>query len=397
MNESDRDSDEPRSEPAKTDRRHSPDRLQGPTGRPRRPQQGPRRRPEESGRHRRGPRGGRLPRRRLRSRPPAVDPATLDGDPVRATFAGEVDLYDVATWEVRTRLDSLAVAVTNGLRAGRTVGLVAVALLLFLLQGGVVTLIVLQEPFLGVLAVSSILPALAVAGYLWYGDPTRREPLVTLSVTFLLSLLFAGFAGVVNTVLAPVFGALGALGAVAFFFLVVGPVEEFVKWLAIRVYAVRGDAFQTVVDGVVYGAVAGLGFAAIENLTYIVGVYLEADGTAGIGATEAATSVATQRLFVGPGHVIFSAWAGFYLGLARFNPENRGPIVIKGLLIAAFIHAVYNSTVSVLPEFVSPVVLFGFIVLYDGFWLALLYRKVRAYRDLYRSAFPDSPRGPRRR
>ncbi|ERH09794.1 MAG: hypothetical protein J07HX64_01556 [halophilic archaeon J07HX64] len=206
-----------------------------------------------------------------------------------------------------------------------------------------------------------------------------------------------------NSELGPLFEPFGVVGVVGLYFLVVGPIEEFVKWLAIRVYAYRNDAFQTVVDGAVYGAAAGVGFAAIENVLYIGTVYLEAVGTPGLAPTEAATSVATQRFFVGPGHVVFSAWAGFYLGLARFNPENRGPIIVKGLLIAVFIHALYNTSVTVLPEILPGVALIGFIIVYHGFWFTLLYRKVRSYRELYRARFtgrrptggPDGPGAPR--
>jgi RsiW-degrading membrane proteinase PrsW (M82 family) len=358
--------------------------------------------------HRRGGRVGRSPRSRLRRGRTRVTgllgpSAEPEWDPVQRSFAGEVDLYDIATWEPRTALDSFAVSVTGALRTGRTLLLVGIAVLLFLLQGALALLTVVQEPLVGVLAVSSILPALLVAGYLWYGDPTRREPFAALGATFLLSVLFAGFAGVVNSALGPLFEPLGAVGVVGLYFLVVGPVEESVKWLAIRVYAYRNNAFQTVVDGVVYGAAAGVGFAAIENLLYIGTVYLEAVETPGLAPTEAATSVATQRFFVGPGHVVFSAWAGFYLGLARFNPENRGPIVVKGLLIAVFIHAMYNTSVTVLPEILPGIPLLGFILVYHGFWFTLLYRKIRSYRELYRAQSaerrpaggPDGPGTPR--
>ena len=358
-----------------------------------------------TGSRRGGGRGGRSPRSRLRRQrvDGSVAPAVpTDGDPVQKAYEGSVDLYDIATWEVRSSVDRVAMSATRLFRRGKTALLVGAAVLLFLVQVAVAGVIIVREPFIGVLAVSSVLPAVAVAGYLWYGDPTRREPFVALAVTFLLSVLFAGFAGVVNSTVGPVFEALGAAGIVLFYFVVVGPVEEFVKWLAIRVYTYRNDAFQTVVDGVVYGAAAGVGFAAIENLLYIGTVYLEAVETPGLAPTEAATSVATQRFFVGPGHVVFSAWAGFYLGLARFNPENRGPIVVKGLLIAVFIHALYNTSVTVLPEILPGIALLGFIVVYHGFWFTLLYRKVRSYRELYRArgrrpaGGPDGQGTPRR-
>jgi RsiW-degrading membrane proteinase PrsW (M82 family) len=310
---------------------------------------------------------------------------------VQEAYEGSVDLYDIATWEVRSSVDRIAVTATSLFRQSRTVLLVGIAVLLFVVQVAVAGVIVIQEPFIGVLAVSSILPAVGVAGYLWYGDPTRREPFVALAVTFLLALLFAGFAGVVNSTVGPVFEALGVAGVVLFYFVVVGPVEEFVKWLAIRVYAYRKDTFRTVIDGVVYGAAAGVGFAAIENFIYIVNIYVEASGTAGLAPTEAATSVAVQRFLVGPGHVVFSAWAGFYLGLAKFNAENRGPIILKGLLVATFIHALYNTSVTVLPAFLPGLGVFGYIVLYDGFWFVVLYRKVRRYRELYRARYERTP------
>lgn len=347
------------------------------------------------GPRRRGARGGRRPPSRLR-RGRTPDPDRVDGDPVKESFAGRVDLYDIATWEPRTALDSVAVSLTGVLRAARTLALVGVASLLFLAQILIAGAIVVEEPLVGSLAVLSILPALGVAGYLWYGDPTRREPLLTLAATFLLSILFASVAGVVNTALGPLFDLSGVAGLIAFYFLVVGPVEEAVKWLAIRVYAYRSGAFQAVIDGVVYGAMAGVGFAAIENLLYITTAYIQATEATGITPGSAATSVAAQRLVVGPGHVVFSAWAGFYLGLAKFNPENYGPIVVKGLLIAAFIHALYNSAVTVLPSVLPTLGLFGFIVAYHGFWFALLYRKVRAYRSLYRQRTPAGVGGVRR-
>jgi RsiW-degrading membrane proteinase PrsW (M82 family) len=105
-----------------------------------------------------------------------------------------------------------------------------------------------------------------------------------------------------------------------------------------------------------------------------------------------AIAIATQRAFVGPGHVIFSAWAGFYLGLAKFNQSKRGPIVVKGLMIAAFIHALYNTLVTTLP--LSLASFLAFLLVYHGFWFTLLYRKIRSYRSLYRrrNSLPNPPR-----
>jgi RsiW-degrading membrane proteinase PrsW (M82 family) len=293
-----------------------------------------------------------------------------------------VDLYEIANWEVRSPLDRVAVRLTNALEQAKRLLLLGLALILFLSQVAVAGALVLETPILGGLAVVSALPALVLAGYLWYGDPTAREPLVGLAVTFLLAVGFASIAGVVNSAARPFFQVFGAVGVTLFYFLIVGPIEETVKWLAVRVYAFRSDTFRTVVDGAVYGAMAGVGFAAIENLLYILMLSVEMTATGLAVQQQRAIAVATQRAFVGPGHVVFSAWAGFYLGLAKFNHGKRGPIVVKGLMIAAFIHALYNTLITNLP--LSLLTFVGFLVVYHGFWFTLLYRKIRSYRSLYK-------------
>jgi RsiW-degrading membrane proteinase PrsW (M82 family) len=305
-------------------------------------------------------------------------------DPVEKRLGDRYDLYDVATWEARSRLDVFSVRLTGALRTTRRWLLILVAGVLFLGQLAIAGLLIAEEPVLGVLGLISVVPALALAGYFWYGDPDRREPLELLAATFILSVLFASFASVVNTVFFPLFALFGVVGLPLFFFLVVAPIEETVKWLAIRVHAYRDESFSVVVDGVVYGAVAGLGFAAIENLVYIINVYLET-ADAGVSAQLGSVIDTTYlRAFVGPGHVIYSAFAGYYLGLAKFNPENRGPIVVKGLVLAAVIHALYNSLVTLLP--LTGLTFVVFVVAYDGIWFAVLYRKVSRYKSLYAEA-----------
>lgn len=302
-------------------------------------------------------------------------------DPVQDSFTGQVDLYEIASWEARSPLDRFAVRLANVLQTSKRVLLLTIALTLFIGQIGLAAVLVAQAPILGGLAAASAVPALLLAGYFWYGDPTTREPLVGLAVTFLLGVAFASIAGVVNSIAQPFFQVYGVVGTTLFYFIVVGPIEETVKWLAVRTYAFRTDAFRTVVDGVVYGAMAGVGFAAIENLLYILMFSVDSTAAGFAVQQDRAIAIATQRAFVGPGHVIFSAWAGFYLGLAKFNHGKRGPIVVKGLLIAAFIHALYNTLVTNLSF--TLVTFLGFLIVYHGFWFTMLYRKLRSYRALY--------------
>ncbi|MCU4743859.1 PrsW family intramembrane metalloprotease [Halobacteria archaeon AArc-m2/3/4] len=311
-------------------------------------------------------------------------------DPVERSADDSVDLYDVSTWEPRSAVDRFATLLYAGLNYGlRTLVLVAtVAITLSLLATPAV--LVADEPLLGVFFGLSVVPALVLAAYIWYADITTSEPLKLLVATFLLAILFATFAGIVNEIGRYLLSPLPAvIGTLLFFYLVVGPIEEGVKLLAVRVLAFRSKSFDAVIDGAVYGAVAGLGFAAIENAIYISGTLAELDS--GMGLFTAATGIATVRALVGPGHVIYSAIAGYYLGLAKFNPEHAGPLVVKGLLVASLFHATYNATVQVAPGLIAgfhpaigPEIAFvGYVILYDlvvGFYL---YRKISRYRRTY--------------
>ncbi|EMA33441.1 PrsW family intramembrane metalloprotease [Haloarcula japonica] len=323
-------------------------------------------------------------------------------DPVEVNADGSADLYEISTWEPRSTLDRFAHWLYHiGIRTLRyLVVLTAIAILLLQVAFGSLGALGDQPLFAG-MAILSAVPALGLAAYIYYADVTTQEPLTLLVGTFLLGVLFAGFAGVLNGFLGePVqiigsgFGLVPFLGQVFVFFLIVGPVEETVKLLAVRLYAFRDNRFDAVVDGAVYGAAAGLGFATIENALYITQNAEMATGTVELLA--ASSNITAVRALAGPGHVIYSAFAGYYLGLAKFNPDDAGPIVLKGLLIASLIHAVYNTLAGPVTAIVATiynvdflVAFFGFVIVYDSFFGLLLLKKVHAYRRAYKRAHED--------
>ncbi|MHC3436533.1 PrsW family intramembrane metalloprotease [Natrialbaceae archaeon A-gly3] len=310
-------------------------------------------------------------------------------DPVEQA-ADDEDLQDVATWEPRSRIDHLSCSVYDGIRHGVRTIVVLTALFVTVALLAQPAVLVAREPAVAVFFALSIVPALALAAYIWYADITTRQPLGLLVATFILAVLFATFAAIANSVGGAYLRAIPLVGTILFFYLIVGPVEEAVKLLAVRVFAYRSDSFRAVIDGAVFGAVAGLGFAAIENAIYISGYVTAVAPEAGIYT--AATGIATVRALVGPGHVIYSAIAGFYLGLARFNPGFAGPLVVKGLLVAAFVHATYNTTVQFMPDLIVDVfavshgvALVAYVVVYNLVIGYYLYRKIARYRRTYRA------------
>ena len=151
-------------------------------------------------------------------------------DPVQEKTDGSTDLYDIATWETRSRLDGLSVFIYNAIRTTAQVIVILLALAILLAQlalGGLGA--ALADTPIATFILLSIVPALLLAAYVRYADVTTAEPISLLVGTFALGVLFAGFAGVLNALFQPVFGAIPLIGTVLFFYFVVGPIEETVK------------------------------------------------------------------------------------------------------------------------------------------------------------------------
>jgi RsiW-degrading membrane proteinase PrsW (M82 family) len=104
--------------------------------------------------------------------------------------------------------------------------------------------------------------------------------------------------------------------------------EEFFKFLVLVYYAARQPEFDEPMDGIVYGAVASLGFATLENVMYVSG------GGTGVAIARALTAV--------PGHAFLGAIMGYYVGVARRHPEERRALLFRGYLYAVILHAAYD-------------------------------------------------------
>ncbi|MFB9378562.1 PrsW family intramembrane metalloprotease [Kineococcus gynurae] len=135
-----------------------------------------------------------------------------------------------------------------------------------------------------------------------------------------------------------------AVGDVTNTSVVVAPVvEEVLKGLGVLLLVLaQRRQFDGVVDGIVYAAFVGVGFAFLENILYL-GRALGSDGGAGLVA------VFVLRCLVSPfAHPLFTMAVGVGLGLAV---RGRGPLrrvgaPVLGLLVAIGLHALWNLSAS---------------------------------------------------
>ena len=116
----------------------------------------------------------------------------------------------------------------------------------------------------------------------------------------------------------------GLLGA----FLTAAIPEEAFKLLVVTRYCSRHREFDEPIDGIVYGAVASLGFATLENVLYV------ARGGLPLAAARALTAV--------PGHAFMGAIMGYYVARAKFEPEKRRSSLALAFLVPMLVHGAYD-------------------------------------------------------
>jgi RsiW-degrading membrane proteinase PrsW (M82 family) len=197
----------------------------------------------------------------------------------------------------------------------------------------------------GLLFVVAVSPSAFLLWYFYNADKYKRESIRLLGGTFLLGGLFSIVAGVVESAYSKPSSSAGIFAVFVYFLLGVGLVEEFTKFLSVRIFAYRSRHFDEPMDGIVFGVAAGLGFATIENLFYVF------QNGVGIGIVRAIVCV--------PGHAFWGAIIGFYLGEAKVR--GRPWLALYGLGIAVLLHGLFDTVATILPDVVALIAMFGIV------------------------------------
>ncbi|MCP2637315.1 PrsW family intramembrane metalloprotease [Microbacterium sp. HD4P20] len=119
-------------------------------------------------------------------------------------------------------------------------------------------------------------------------------------------------------------------------------VEEVAKGIGVfLIFATSRRAFDGPVDGIVYGALIGAGFAFTENIQYFALAFIEG------GAAETSATFFVRGILSPFAHVMFTAVTGFALGLAARRGVSAGQAVgpwLLGLAGAIALHALWNGS-----------------------------------------------------
>ncbi len=223
-----------------------------------------------------------------------------------------------------------------------------------------------------------IVPMLVYAGFLWWLDRWEKEPLPLLAAAFLWGFIpSALFALIAQLILDIPTSALFYYNEVAYSLVsasIIAPItEEAIKGFAVLlIFIFFSREFDSLLDGILYGSLAGFGFAAIENILYFVSF---GSDLASLGCL-----VFMRAFLFGLNHAFFTSLTGLGFAAARYQKNILLKILfpLLGLAGAMFAHGLHNGLVT------FGIIGLPFAVLAD--WFGVLGVFVVALVSLYHEA-----------
>ncbi len=187
----------------------------------------------------------------------------------------------------------------------------------------------------------ALAPAVILIFAVYQKDRLEKEP-----VGLLLKLFLFGALTTVSAIILELFGSFflallveegGLFYCVVDNFLITALTEEGGKYFVLKKATWNEKEFNYTFDSIVYSVVISLGFAAIENMLYLLGETMD---------------VAIMRALLSvPGHAIFAVYMGYYYGYAKYcevrgNVKSTTENLRKALFIPVFIHGFYDFCIE---------------------------------------------------
>lgn len=175
----------------------------------------------------------------------------------------------------------------------------------------------------------ALAPVFIIAFYVYFRDKYEKEPwgllirslLIGVVITLPIILVENFFERFTHTLQGLVYAGYRA-------FITAGFTEEIFKYLAFLLIIWRSRHFNEKFDGIVYAVFISLGFAAVENIFYVL------EHGYKIGLVRAVTAV--------PAHALFGIIMGYRFGLARFYPEERRKQLFLAFFLPFLLHGFYD-------------------------------------------------------
>jgi len=225
----------------------------------------------------------------------------------------------------------------------------------------------------GIAIVGALLPTVIYVLFVWWLDRYEKEPLRLLALAFFWGAIPAAFLSLLLEILFDAFvqviGGAGLLPSLVSMSVGAPLIEESAKGLAlIALVLIFLREFDDVLDGIIYGALIGFGFALTENL---VGYFLPILSSEGMGA--GLVNIFLRTVVFGFNHALWTGIIGAGIGYARLSPRpaQRLLVPVSAWAVAVSAHAIHNAGVSLVEQTLCLSLLLSMVVDWGGLLLLL--------------------------
>lgn len=193
---------------------------------------------------------------------------------------------------------------------------------------------------------AAVIPTILYVLIFYWADRYEREPIWLVTVAFIW--------GAVPAVLVSLFGEVvlgwpwidapdSITGAIIEGAVIAPVIEELAKGLALLlIFLFMYREFDGVLDGIVYGALIGFGFAMTENFFYFIGAYDEG------GFRQLSVVIFLRAVLFGLNHAFYTGLIGIGFGFARVFRSRRAKLswILFGLCAGMATHSLHNLGAS---------------------------------------------------
>ena len=191
------------------------------------------------------------------------------------------------------------------------------------------------------LIVLALLPAIALVIWIYRQDKVEKEPVKLLWKIFFLGVLSVIPTIILELILGDVVGIFFDESSLTYIvldnFVCVAVVEEYWKMKAAKKASGKDPAFNYKFDAIGYCVTSALGFAAIENVIYVMDGGLD--------------TAITRMLLSVPSHAIDGVIMGYFFGMAKEadlagDKKRCKRCLRQAVLIPAIEHGIYDTSLS---------------------------------------------------
>ena len=199
----------------------------------------------------------------------------------------------------------------------------------------------------------AIVPVIFLLAFIYKKD-TKSEPMNMVVKIFFLGVFSCIPTVIVELLLGNMFSTDEFSSLARLFinvFIGVALVEEFFKWIIVKLVGYNNSNHDETYDAIVYSVFASLGFACFENIWYVFSYGFD---TALVRAFSAV-----------PGHACFGVIMGYFFSKAKQSvhngSNNEGMYLLLSLVIPTLVHTIYDFLIFSSVELLS-IIWFLFVI-----------------------------------